>query len=148
MTRFKKIALLLAALGAAYFQTQRTLVPGPRPEPATHTVDASALDDAITHQRRNVQVDGRGVVTKILREDHTGSPHQKFLVELPSGRTILIAHNIDLAPRIPDLTPGAALEFRGEYVWNERGGVVHWTHRDPHHQHVDGYLRYVGSIYQ
>ena len=148
MTNFKKITLLLMALGAAYFQAHQPLAPRPLPAPTADTVGASALDDAIAHQRRRVQVDGIGIVTKILREDRTGSPHQKFLVELPSGRTVLIAHNIDLAPRIPDLAAGASIEFRGEYVWNERWGVVHWTHRDLHHQHADGYLKYAGSIYQ
>ncbi|WP_272975496.1 DUF3465 domain-containing protein, partial [Alcanivorax jadensis] len=77
-----------------------------------------------------------------------GSRHQKFILELASGQTILIAHNIDLAPRIPDLRDGESVSFYGEYEWNERGGVVHWTHHDPQGRHVDGWLKHDGKTFQ
>jgi len=33
-------------------------------------------------------------------------------------------------------------------VWNSKGGVVHWTHRDPAGRHVDGWLEHNGSRVQ
>jgi hypothetical protein len=42
---------------------------------------------------------------------------------------------------------GDEVEFRGEYVWNAKGGVVHWTHRDPRGAHVGGWLRHAGRTY-
>ena len=48
----------------------------------------------------NSQVSGNGVVINILSDDNEGDRHQRFILRLPSGNTILIAHNIDRAPRI------------------------------------------------
>ncbi|HPQ94986.1 MAG: DUF3465 domain-containing protein [Thiothrix sp.] len=71
-----------------------------------------------------------GTVTRNLKDDTEGSRHQKFLVEIAPGLTLLVAHNIDLAPRVP-VRPGDQVLLQGEYAWNNRGGVIHWTHHDP-----------------
>ena len=73
-----------------------------------------------------------------FRPISNGGRHQKFLVRLSPDHTILIAHNIDLAPRINALREGDDIQFSGEYVWNEKGGVIHWTHRDPQGLHEAG----------
>ena len=57
--------------------------------------------------------------------------------------SVLIAHNLDLAPRVSPLARGDVLEFAGEFVWNDKGGVVHWTHPDPRGHHRAGWLRRV-----
>ncbi|MBW1636133.1 MAG: DUF3465 domain-containing protein, partial [Deltaproteobacteria bacterium] len=72
---------------------------------------------------------------------------QKFLVGI-ADLTLLIAHNIDLAPRINSLKEGDTIEFYGEYEWNPKGGIIHWTHHDPGKRHPDGWLRYKNRIYQ
>jgi hypothetical protein len=109
-------------------------------------------DDALASAYRNhesrVQVCGRGVIAKVLKDDTQGARHQRFLVRLPPGQTVLIAYNFDLAPRIEGLRPGAPIEFDGEYEWNGQGGVVHWTHRDPGGHHPAGWIRYGGREYQ
>ena len=76
------------------------------------------------------------------------SRHQRFIVQLASGQTLLVAHNIDLAPRVADLKPGHIVAFYGEYEWNERGGVIHWTHHDPRGQHAAGWVEHNGVRYQ
>lgn len=63
------------------------------------------LADAIDRQRRNVQVQGSGRVLRVLADDNDGSRHQRFILALASGRTLLIAHNIDLAPPCSRCTP-------------------------------------------
>ncbi len=108
----------------------------------------SGLEQAITRRQSDVQVRGSGKVIRLLPDDNDGSRHQKFIVRLDSGNTILIAHNIDLAPRIDRLRRGDRIEFYGEYEWNDRGGVVHWTHDDPAGRHEDGWLRHKGKTYQ
>ncbi len=85
---------------------------------------------------------------RILPDDNDGSRHQRFILRLDSGRTLLVAHNIDLAPRIPALQKGDTVAFHGVYEWNENGGVIHWTHRDPVGQHQPGWLRHDGRTFQ
>lgn len=106
------------------------------------------LDNAFKNHRSNFQVEGQGIVIRILPDDLDGSRHQRFIVRLSSGQTLLISHNIDLAPRVDSLEEGDLIMFFGEYEWNSEGGVIHWTHRDPTGSHVGGWLKHKGKIYQ
>jgi hypothetical protein len=99
-------------------------------------------------EKSDVQVDGSGTVTKILEDDNDGSRHQRFILSLESGQTLIIAHNIDLAPRLENLKIGDIVEFYGEYYYTEEGGGIHWTHADPDRNHADGYLKFNGTLYQ
>ena len=106
------------------------------------------LQEAFREQKRDLQVEGKGKVIKLLSDDLDGSKHQRFIVELGSGQTLLIAHNIDLAPRIKALQVGDKVAFYGEYEWNPEGGVIHWTHHDPTGEHVGGWIKHDGKLYQ
>jgi hypothetical protein len=110
--------------------------------------DDSEIGRAFKDGTSNVQVEGEGVVTRLLADDLDGSRHQRFIVTLPSDQTLLIAHNIDLAPRIEGLQTGDSVSFYGEYEWNEKGGAIHWTHHDPQGRHVAGWLKHNGRTYQ
>ena len=109
---------------------------------------ATRRSRAFEQNRSNVQVEGRGVVRRILPDDNDGARHQRFIVALESGQTLLIAHNIDVAPRVVGLRVGDAVAFSGEYEWNPEGGVIHWTHRDPVKRHPAGWLKHNGTTYQ
>jgi len=109
---------------------------------------SSAVDDAFAQQKSDVQVRVVGQVSKILRDDNTGSRHQKFIVRTDSGLTLLVAHNIDLAPRVKDLRRGDSVTLFGEYEWTAKGGVVHWTHHDPKGYHAHGWIEHNGQRYQ
>ncbi|NQZ11069.1 MAG: DUF3465 domain-containing protein [Algicola sp.] len=106
------------------------------------------VNSAFKTRTSNIQVTDTGVVIKVLPDDNIGSRHQKFLLKLASGQTILIAHNIDLAPKITSLKRGDTLKFYGEYEWSAKGGVVHWTHHDPAGRHPGGWLEHNGKKYQ
>ena len=110
--------------------------------------NAISLEQAIQQRTSNVQVKGTGTVIRLLKDDNRGSRHQKFILKLASNKTILIAHNIDLAPRINAISTGDIIEFYGEYEWNNKGGVVHWTHHDPNGHHIGGWLKHNGNTYQ
>ena len=91
-------------------------------------------------------IDDTGFVRRLLTDDDDGSRHQRFILQLRNGRTLLIAHNIDLAQRIP-LGLGDRVHFRGMYEWNDLGGLVHWTHHDPQGVEDGGYVRYRTRVY-
>jgi hypothetical protein len=116
--------------------------------PAARECDGDTLAAAYRKHQSRVEVCGHGVIAKVLRDDTQGIRHQRFVVRLPPGQTVLIAYNFDLAPRIDGLRTGSPVEFVGEYEWNGQGGVVHWTHRDPGGHHSPGWIRYEGKQYQ
>ena len=82
-----------------------------------------------------------GFVRSLLSDDSDGSRHQRFIIDIGAGRTLLIAHNVDLAERIP-LGMGDRVTVRGMYEWNDLGGLVHWTHHDPLGIEDGGFVRY------
>lgn len=108
----------------------------------------SELSSAYAAKASDVQVASSGVVVKILPDDDTGSRHQRFILKLSNSQTVLIAHNIDLAPKIKSLRTEDFVEFYGEYEWNVKGGVVHWTHQDPAGRHENGWLKHNGVTYE
>ncbi|ENM5772498.1 DUF3465 domain-containing protein [Vibrio mimicus] len=108
----------------------------------------AVLQQAYQSQQSDLQVQGFGQVVKVLPDDNDGSRHQKFILKLNSEQTLLVAHNIDLAPRIPNLKVGDSVEFYGEYEWNKKGGVLHWTHKDPQNRHAHGWLKHNGQVYE
>lgn len=102
------------------------------------------FDNEISGEYVNVYA----TVIKSLADDNEGSRHQKFLIQLKSGQTLLVAHNIDLARRIENLTVGDEIRVAGQYEWNNRGGVIHWTHLDPDGSHIGGQIEHQSVIYQ
>lgn len=115
---------------------------------ASDSASNNALQNAIDNRQSKVQVAGSGNVIKVLSDDLKGSRHQRFILKIASGGTLLVAHNIDLAPRINGLNVGDNVEFYGVYEFNNKGGVIHWTHHDPRGQHIGGWLKHNGSTYQ
>lgn len=105
------------------------------------------LQQAYEARQSDLQIQGSGTVIRVLSDDTKGSRHQRFILRLDNRQTILIAHNIDLAPRIPNLKVGDSVEFYGEYEWNNKGGVIHWTHLDPRNNHEHGWLKHRGRRY-
>ena len=98
------------------------------PVPSGYPVDGLKPQAAYAQKQDQVWVVGSGVVERILRDDTKPPRHQRFVVRITNEQTILIAHNIDVASRVP-VKKGDRVGFRGEYAWNEQGGVVHWTHK-------------------
>ncbi len=108
----------------------------------------SQIAKAFNNRQSGLQVNSSGTVSKILSDDNEGSRHQRFILRLSNGQTLLIAHNIDLAPRIAGIGVGDNVAFYGQYEFNNKGGVVHWTHHDPQGRHPGGWLKHKGQTYQ
>jgi hypothetical protein len=151
-----RLFLIAALAAAAYFAFAPDASTPVSQEPAaTHTAaleaqdsDAAALENAFANRLSNLQIEGQGTVVKILPDDNNGSRHQRIIILLESGRTLLLAHNIDLAQRIDTLRTGDIIAFYGEYEWNPKGGLIHWTHHDPQGRHPAGWIRHDGQTYQ
>ena len=144
----KKLLLLIVVAIAAYAGYVQYCPHLSETSAAETNRSDSALANAFSNHLNNVRVQGEGIVSKVLADDNDGSRHQRFIIRLPSGQTILFAHNIDLAPRIPSLREGDIVAFSGIFVWNAKGGVVHWTHRDPSGRHPTGWLKHNGQTFQ
>ncbi len=107
-----------------------------------------AIRQAFESRAINLQVEASGKVIKVLEDDTNPPRHQRFILKLDNGISLLVAHNIDLAKRVDNLKAGDNVRFNGEYEWNKKGGVLHWTHHDPQGRHTAGWLQHNGQTYQ
>ncbi len=149
----KKIVLFIIVAAISIYQAvQEQVVTGKQAATEYNEVKSpnskKGLKFAFNNRLSDTQIQDQGVVIKVLADDLKGSRHQKFILKNNTGQTVLVAHNIDLAPRITDLKKGDKIEFFGEYEWNPKGGVVHWTHHDPKGYHISGWLKAKGKSYQ
>jgi hypothetical protein len=150
--KYALIAILLLIAAFQALQQERSSTRGQRSETESaaplQTDGSEVLRAAYEQRRSDVQVEGRGIVERVLADDNDGSRHQRFILRLAHGQTVLVAHNIDLAPRIEGLRIGDEVRFYGEYEWNPQGGVLHWTHHDPKGIHPGGWLEHRGKRYE
>jgi hypothetical protein len=142
----KKALMLLIVASAAYYYFHQVVPNSPGDAPPRQI--EAPLTQTSESWRAGQQVRGTGTVSRVLPDDNDGSSHQRFILQLSSGRTLLIAHNIDLAPRVSSLKEGDTVSFYGEYEPNDKGGVIHWTHSDPQGRHTPGWLEHNGRRYQ
>ena len=142
----KKYLVAATVIAAIYFGLGQTNSPLPFGSlPGTRTAPTGNVFSA---QQSGAQVTGKGIVTKILPDDTEGSRHQRFILRLAAGQAVLVAHNIDTAPRIASLKAGDTVAFNGVFEWYEKGGVIHWTHHDPTRRHEAGWLRHDSQTFQ
>ena len=149
------IALLIAAAAWQYFSGnigQQTTKPTATPSSATTSkpIDQSKtiaqLRQAANDPHAKFWTNIQGGVIKNLKDDNEGDRHQKFLVQVANDLTLLVSHNIDVASRVP-VREGDTVKIKGEYVWNNRGGVIHWTHHDPKGRKAGGWIEENGQRY-
>jgi hypothetical protein len=119
----------------------------------TQTDDANgAVYDAWRTGRSHLELTASGSVARTLglRRGPSGM-HEGFLLHLRGsagrGLTIRVEDNVDLTGPIP-MAAGDDVEVRGEYVYDERGGLIHYTHLDPRGRHPGGYVRVHDKVYQ
>lgn len=150
-------AIVAAALGYGQLHNGATPVASSSPGLGSSAAIARKADNyadaadqilaAFESQRSNLWIEAGGTVQRELADDSEGARHQRFIVRLANDHTVLIAHNIDLAQRVP-VKAGNSISFYGEYEWNDRGGVIHWTHHDPRNPDKGGWIHYNGTIYR
>ena len=143
--RSRLIVAAVVIVGISFFQFRWHY--GPWAVDASTFVPPAADDSRAEPVRSGVTLTADGKLEKVL-DDYTNGEHdQQFLLRLPSGATLLVMHNIEVASRIPDLSPGETVRIHGEYEWNETGGIVRSTHRDPSGKYDTGWIEYRGQRY-
>lgn len=143
------IACCIIISGCANAQTQ---APGAPPKDQLGNQSASASGDAAAIRAQQLQLvkvplTVTAPVKKMLRYDDRGLPHEKFLLVLSTGSTILVAHNTKMAPYVP-IQSGDIVTVKGEFIWNEKGGLIHWTHHTDTPNHEGGYIEFNGKRYE
>ena len=157
MGRGIRIAALLVVLGVVSYALGRSraqrapppaaaVEPVPAPAAAPPATDRAILA-AIERHRSEIWGVAAGTVERLLEDDRKGIPHQRFILRIETGTTILIEYNLDLAPRVP-LEVGDSVVVRGEYHWSELGGRIHWVHHDPSGAPGGGWLKVRGKTFQ
>ena len=113
------------------------------------TPDNAAVERAYAEKRSTVEVTAQGAVTRVLEDDSGPSGmHQRFIIRLAgSTQTVLVENNVTIGQRAPILQ-GSDVSVHGEYVWNDQGGLIHFTHHDPAHTHEGGWIELSGIRYQ
>lgn len=142
--------IALVVVGTYYFlNASPTSNSNPAPDLIDPTTGRTASEPApFSESVDGTMVESVGVVGRVLEDDNDGSRHQRFILKLANGQTLLVAHNIDLAPRIENIQRGDKVRFRGQFEINDRGGVIHWTHHDPRGEHPAGWLEHEGRRYE
>jgi hypothetical protein len=110
--------------------------------------EAEYIKSLFDSQTSDVWVTGTGVVNRVLDDDTKGDKHQRFILKMSTGQTILFAHNIDIAPRVDDIKKGDIISFYGEYIYTDEGGTIHWTHHDPDGSSDGGWLKRGDTVYK
>jgi len=92
-----------------------------------------------------VEVEGRVMVELPDQEDY--GHVQQFILELETGHRLMVSHDLEISQRVP-LTRYSSVRVKGEYDWNETGGLIHWTHRDLDNARDGGWIDYNGVRYR
>jgi len=118
---------------------------------ATDAGSNAVVYDAWRAGRSHIEVTASGSVARVLgqRQGPSGD-HEGFLVHLRGadghGLTVRVEDNVDITGPLT-LKDGDDVVVRGEYIYDPRGGLIHYTHHDPRGRHVPGYVRVNGRLY-
>ncbi len=115
--------------------------------PVETSLGDAGIVQLYVQKQSNAMVEIEARVDRILPDDLKAIPHQRFILKLGNGHTLIVAHNLDLAERVP-LNEWDRVKVRGEYDYNAQGGVVHWTHRDPGFGIKHGWIEHRGVRYE
>ncbi len=116
--------------------------PGYSIEPGIKTVES-----AFINRQTNLMAEVNGRVVRIISDDTNRARHQRFVIQLANGQNILVAHNIGYADRVP-VSLNEPVTVRGQYSWNENGGLIHWTHHDVSLNRRHGWIDHEGLRYE
>lgn len=106
--------------------------------------------DAAARGASHVEVTASGTVVRVLGVARGRSDaHEGFLMRVECAQPVIVRVEANTSfTGTFALQRGTNASVKGEYETDPRGGVIHWTHRDPRGRHPDGYVRVGGATYQ
>jgi hypothetical protein len=119
------------------------------PACAATTPDNATVERDYAEHRSTVEVTAEGAVTSVLADDSGPSgTHQRFIIRLAGAtQTVLVDNNVTIGQRVP-VAPADDVVVHGEYIWNDQGGLIHFTHHDPAPAREGGWIELKGVRYQ
>jgi hypothetical protein len=131
------LALLLVACGS---KSSTAKGPGPSAtlsttSPASHGPPAHGYAcgpaaSAFHTHRSKLWLTVKARVSRDLADAHGQYTHQRFIVSCTGGFTLLVVNDVSIGTRAPARV-GDTVNVRGQYIWNDKGGLIHFTHHDP-----------------
>ncbi len=116
-------------------------------QPQAPLTNDSDLVRAVSDGRNVNFVQGAGViVTRVLPDDNSGLPHQRWYVRLSNGKEIIAIYNSDMGQRVP-VKPGVVMSLGGEFKMTNLGPMIHWLHSDPQGTRPNGFVIIQGVRY-
>ncbi|MFT7620072.1 MAG: hypothetical protein ACI97A_003729 [Planctomycetota bacterium] len=108
---------------------------------------SSFVEELYQAKKSDVVVEVLGSVSKLKDNSAPGIRRQEFTLEFPGGHQVEVSHDTTTSPRVP-MSNGDQVEVRGEYIWTEKGGIIHMTHRDPIPERTSGWINHNGKTYE
>jgi len=129
MTRWRFLAfagLIVIVVGVVFTRAHNS---PPSPEVAARQARGGCTQaaGAFRRQESSVWITIGARVSRILPDEYGKYQHPRFIVQCPSGQTVLITNDVSVGSRVP-VHRGDRVAARGEYIWNDRGGLIHFTH--------------------
>ena len=141
--QLRVLALGLSLIGSLAFAGNNARLVD---HPGQIQTDSDLVVAVQSHKNQFYVEAGNLVVTRILPDDTSGLPHQKWETKLSDGSTVTIVYNSDMGVRVP-VQIGSSFGVGGQFIWTAQGGLVHWVHDDPKKIRPDGYVFVDGVVY-
>lgn len=146
MNRERAAAIVVLAAVVALAAYVRLHGPQRAALPTAGKLTCGQARTAFSSQHSGAWLSVGGRVSRLLPNDVGRYTHQRFVLACRSGLTLLVVNDIDIGESVP-VRRGNFVEVRGQYIWNEQGGLIHFTHHDPSGQSPGGWIILSGREY-
>ncbi|MGI8968072.1 MAG: DUF3465 domain-containing protein [Chloroflexota bacterium] len=127
--RVAVFVLVVALVGGIVYLRTRPNDRTPSVAPDVRATCSHVQTD-FSHRYSQVWVTLTARVVRLLPDSQGQYQHQRFIVQCPSGQTVLIVNDVSIGERAP-VRIGQSVSVRGQFIWNNQGGLIHFTHHDP-----------------
>ena len=108
------------------------------------------LTDIAAHSAGSEEVVEGTVLRMLPNSSGPSGVHERFIVDVRAKDSyvpLYVTDNVTVG-QAPPLHVGDQVIVKGELAFNERGPLLHYTHRDPRMRHAPGFVEVGGHIYE